>query len=243
MDMRVKQPEGAKPSSYYEQGASWAADVNGALRASRRVAWVIAGAAAVVAVLEAIAILTLAPLKTVVPYTILVDRQTGYVETAKGLQPGLLSQDASVTQSFLVQYVIARETFDAADLQQAYRKVNEWSTAPVRAQYQQSMKRSDPNSPLNLFTPTTQVSVTIKSVSLLTATTALVRFDTNRVEAGATSGERRSYAAVVAFRYSNAPLTMGERFINPLGFQVVSYRRDSETAATVVPPTAPARPQ
>jgi type IV secretion system protein VirB8 len=220
--------------AYYEAAASWSADVHGALRASRRVAWIVAGAAATVAVLEALALASLTPLKTVVPYTITVDRQTGYVQQISGLKPGALTQDQAVTQSFLVQYVLARETFDATDLRENYRKVLLWSAGDARAQYQTLMQRTTPNSPLNLYSPTTMVSVTIKSVSLLSPTTALVRFDTIRHEQESSSGSEQAYAAVIAFRYSGAPMTMGDRFINPLGFQVVRYRRDAESLAPLM---------
>jgi len=225
---------------HYQEAATWAADVHGALRASRRAAWIIASAAAVVAVLEAFALVALAPLKTVVPYTITVDRQTGYVETVSGLKPGSLTQDQAVTQSFLVQYVIARETFDATDLREQYHKVMSWSAGDARGQYQQLMQKSAPASPLNLYSPTTVVSTTVKSVSLLSPTTALVRFDTTRRDAGANTGSRQSWAAALAFRYSNAPISMGERFLNPLGFQVTRYRRDPETLTPtiVTAPTA-----
>ena len=217
--------------AYYRSAASWADDSKATLRTSRRVAWWIAGAAIVVAVLEAVALAALAPLKTVIPYTILVDRQTGYVQTVKGLEPGTMTQDSAVTQSFLVQYVIARETFDAADLRDNYHKVLVWSAGDQRTEYQREMQRANPSSPLNVYQPTTIVSTTIKSVSLLTPTTALVRFDTTRGENGSSAGEVRSWAAVLAFRYSGAPMSMEDRFLNPLGFQVTSYRRDAETVA------------
>ncbi len=228
---------GASRKGYYQQGESWAADVHGALRASRRIAWTIATVAAVVAGLEAFALAALAPLKTVVPYTITVDRQTGYVQLAEGLKPGgALTQDQAVTQSFLVQYVLARETFDATDLTGAYRKVLLWSAGDARAQYSQLMRKTTPDSPLNLYSPTTVVSVTVKSVSLLSPTTALVRFDTTRREAGSsTAAPAQAWAAVLAFRYTNAPMQMGDRFTNPLGFQVTRYRRDAETPVTATP--------
>ncbi len=224
--------------AYYDAAASWSADIHGALRASRRVAWWVAGAAVIVAVLEALALVSLTPLKTVVPYTITVDRQTGYVQQIGGLKPGVLTQDQAVTQSFLVQYVLARETFDATDLTENYRKVLLWSAGDARAQYQILMQRTTPNSPLNLYSPNTMVSVTIESVSLLSPTTALVRFDTVRHESESTSASQQAYAAVIAFRYTGAPMSMGDRFINPLGFQVVRYRRDAETLApvTIAPP-------
>jgi len=219
---------------YYQEGATWAGDIHGALRASRRVAWFVAAAAAAIAVLEALALAALAPLKTVVPYTITVDRQTGYVETVSGLKPGSLSQDQAVTQSFLVQYVIARETFDATDLREKYHEVMLWSAGDARDQYQRLMQKSTPSSPLNLYSPTTVVSTTIKSVSMLSPTTALVRFDTTRRDAGSTASSQQSWAAALAFRYSNAPISMGDRFINPLGFQVTRYRRDPETLAPTI---------
>ena len=227
----------------YAQAASWAADIHGSLRASRRAAWIIAGAAVVVAVLEALALTALTPLKTVVPYTILVDRQTGYVQTLQGLKPGPLTQDQAVTQSFLVQYVIARETFDAADLRENYRKIMLWSADNARSAYRQDMAKTNPTSPLVVNAPTTIVQTTIKSVSLLTPTTALVRFETMRRDGGSASGEIRAYAAVLSFRYTGAPMRMEDRFTNPLGFQVLSYRRDAETAPGVaVRPTGATAP-
>ncbi|MBE7220186.1 MAG: hypothetical protein INR64_17080 [Caulobacteraceae bacterium] len=216
---------------YYAEAASWSADTHGALRASRRVAWWVAGGACVVAALEALALAALMPLKTVVPYTISVDRQTGYVETVRPLAPGAISQDAAVTQSNLVQYVLARETFDATDLRDNYRKTLLLSAGPAREDYLRLMQKTTPDSPLNLYGPQTTVSVQVESVSLLTPTTALVRFTTTRHDAGAQTGTVQPYVAAIAFRYTSAPATQGERFTNPLGFQVTRYRRDSEAPA------------
>ena len=226
-------PEGRR--AVYQQAASWSADVHESLRASRRLAWIVAAAAGAIAVLLALAIVIMLPLKTVVPYTITVDRQTGFVEQARGLDTGNLTQEAAVTQASLVQYVIARETFDATDLRENYRKVMLWSGEQARQSYQRDMQRSTPNSPLNLYSAATVLAVTVKSVSTLSPTTALVRFDTTRRDPGATSGQQQSYTAVIAFRYTGAPMTMGDRFLNPLGFQVTRYRRDADTpvAATV----------
>lgn len=225
-----------KRAAYYAEAASWSGDIHGALRASRRVAWWVAGAACLVAVVEGLALAALAPLKTVVPYTISVDRQTGYVETVRPLAPGALSQDMAVTQSYLVQYVLARETFDATDLRDAYRKAVLLSAGDARGDYERLMKKTTPESPLNLYSPTTVVSTTIKSVSLLSPTTALVRFDTVRKEGGAPPAPPQAWVAAIAFRFTAAPASNGDRFVNPLGFQVTRYRRDAETAAVTPAP-------
>jgi type IV secretion system protein VirB8 len=43
------------------------------------------------------------------------------------------------------------------------------------------------------------------------------------------------WQALISYRFSGAPMRMEDRLINPLGFQVVSYRRDAEGPA--IPPT------
>lgn len=220
---------------YYTAAATWAADIHGSLRASRTLAWIVATIAVAIAGLEAVALAALAPLKSVVPYAISVDRQTGYIETVRPIEKGPLTQDQAVTHAHLAQYVIARETFDATDLPEAYRKVLLESAGDARSDYVRLMRKETPESPLNLYGPGTVVSTTIKSVSQLSPTTALVRFDTTRRDAGAPPAAPEAWAAVIAFRYTNAPRRMGERLVNPLGFQVTRYRRDAEGA-----PGAPA---
>jgi type IV secretion system protein VirB8 len=215
-------------TAYYAQGESWAQDVQGALRDSRRRAFMVAGAAVFVAVLEAIALAALIPLKTVVPYTITVDRQTGAIEEAQGIRPGALAQDVAVVQAFLAQYVLARETFDATDLQANYQKVAAWTDGAARDEYIGQMQRSNPQSPVNLNDTATVVKITVKSISLLSRTSALVRFDAERSSGSAAPTDRRSYAAVIAFRFTGQPMRSDDRFLNPLGFQVTAYRRDAE---------------
>jgi type IV secretion system protein VirB8 len=216
-------------ASYYAQGESWAQDVHGALRRSRRRAFMVAGGASLVAVLEAIALVALAPLKTVVPYTITVDRQTGAIETAQGVRPGALSEDVAVVQAFLAQYVLARETFDVTDLQVNYQKVAAWTRGAARDEYIRQMQRTNPQSPVHLNDASTLVKITVKNASLLSRTSALVRFDAERSSSGNARADRRAYAAVISFLFTGEPERSEDRFLNPLGFQVTSYRRDAET--------------
>ncbi len=216
-------------AAYYAQGETWAQDVQGSLRASRRRAFIVAGAACLIAILEAFALVALAPLKTVVPYTITVDRQTGYIETAQGIRPGALSQDVAVVQAFLAQYVLAREIYDVTDLQANYRKVSAWSNGAARDQYVKYMQRANPQSPVNVNDPATVVKITVKSISLLSRTSALVRFDAERNRGGTNAVERLPYTAVIGFQFTGEPMRNEDRFLNPLGFQVTAYRRDAES--------------
>ncbi len=228
--------------AYYREAGSWAADQIGALKKSTRIAWIVAGAAAVVAVVEGFALITLMPLKTVVPYTLMVDRTTGFVQELKPLDPGQITPDKALVQSMLVQYVIGRESFDIASVQADYRKVGLWSAEQARTDYLNRMRNGGPDSPLTLYPRSTVIETRVKSVSPLDNQSALVRFETIRRDAGGQAAPARPWAAVVEYRFSGEPMSTEDRFLNPLGFQVVRYRRDAEaleTATEVAPPPPP----
>ena len=224
--------------TYYADAATWSADINGGLRRSRTTAWWVAGATAAIAVLEALALALLVPLKTVVPYTITVDRQTGAAQLASGIVLGPMSQNDALLQSALAQYVIARETLDATDLAANYKKVGLWSAGSARSDYLQAMDRRNPASPLNGATADTVVATTVKQVTVMSPTSALVRFSTDRRE-GSGPATRSDWAAVMQFAFTGGPLSLEDRLINPLGFQVTHYRRDAEAAPGLTAPSLP----
>lgn len=224
----MKQQSRETLDAYYADAASWNRDRLQAVRSSQRIAWLAAGAAMVVAVFEAAALLLLMPLKTVEPYTLLVDRTTGFVQALKPLDPAKVAPDTALTQSFLVQYVIAREGFDSSIVQTNYRKVALLSGGAARSSYLSQMQVSNPQSPLVAYPRGTAIETRVKSVSPIGNNVALVRFDTVRTDPGRQSQPPTPWIAVIRYRYSGEPMTVEDRFVNPLGFQVVSYRRDPE---------------
>lgn len=215
--------------SYFAAAASWAQDRNAATVRSLRIAWIVACVAMAVAIMEALALIALIPLKTVVPYTLVVDRHTGFVQVLRGTQPDVIKPDAALTQAQLAQYVIARETFDIDSLGDQYRKVASWSAGDARRSYLAWMPRSNPDSPLNLYPRTGRVTTQVESVSPIGAQTALVRFRTVRQDSGQAAAIPAFWVAVVRYRYVSEPLSIEDRIVNPLGFQVVEYRRDQES--------------
>lgn len=216
--------------AYYKDAATWNRDRLEAMRKSQRIAWWVAIGAGTIAVLEAGALILLTPLKTVEPYTLLVDRTTGYVQALKPLDAEKVAPDAALTQSFLVQYVIARESFDIDTLTANYNKVASWSAEQARSGYLNAVQVSNPQSPLVVYPRSTVIETRVKSVSPLGRNVALVRFDTIRRDAGGQVQPPRSWVSVIRYRFSGEPMSLEERFVNPLGFRVLRYRRDPETA-------------
>jgi type IV secretion system protein VirB8 len=203
-------------------------------RAGRRTAWIFAFLLLIIVGAQAAAIAIMLPLKQVVPYTVTVDRQTGYVETARGVDLGDLKEDEAVVQSMLAQYVLARETFDPADFADRYDRVALWSLGQARddyvGQYQNGQALAD-------VRPGATIRVTIKKIELLSKDTARVRFYTTRQDPGA-APVMAAFEAIIRFRFTGAPMKMEDRFLNPLGFQAVAYRRDAEDVAAA--PRSPA---
>jgi type IV secretion system protein VirB8 len=236
----VVPPNGAAARAhYYEAASTWAQDTHETLRRSRRTAWIIAGIAVGIAAIQAVALVVLVPLKQTMPYTITVDRETGYVQTTRGVNLGTLSETEAVAQSFVVQYVLARETFDAADYREQYRKTLAWSQGAAETEYLRDWDKTNPNGIQSRVSPNTRIQVTVKSVTILGPRSAMIRFDTERSEGGGMPGMRQPWVASVVYSFSNKPISEQDRYLNPLGFQISSYRRDAETTQPVPMPGEP----
>jgi type IV secretion system protein VirB8 len=141
-----------------------------------------------------------------------------------------------------VQYVIARESFDAASLQASYRKVALWSEGKARAAYIAGMQAANPESPLTSLPRSTIVETRVKSVSPLGTGAAMVRFDTVRYDAGNRAQESRAWVVVIRYRYAGEPMRVEDRYVNPLGFQVSHYQRNPETLPPAPAPAATPSP-
>lgn len=227
---------------YYQQAESWSEERTQDITASRKIAWIVAGVAVAIALLEAIALVLLIPLKTVVPYTLLVDKQTGYVEELKPLEKRSITPDAALTRSFLVQYIIGREGYDIDSLNNSYRKIALWSAEDARARYITEMQASNPQSPIAQLPRSAVVQVKVLSVSSLSKDSSLVRFTTERTDQAGSGSPPQNFVAVIKYRFSGAAMSAEDRMTNPLGFQVIRYRRDPETAPGVAAPSAPSVP-
>lgn len=234
----------ADREAYYAEARSWGIDREADLRKSRRIAWIIAAIATGIAALLALALIALAPLKTVVPYTVMVDRTTGYVQVLEGKHPETVKPNTALTHSMLAQYVVAREGFEINSLAQQYKKVALWSGEGARRDYLALMPMSNPMSPLNVYPRSAQITVTVESVTPSGPDTVQVRFSTERRDMAQGAVAKGWYVAQLRYRFTGEPLSLEDRLANPLGFQVIEYRRDQEAApqATALPPPAALAP-
>jgi type IV secretion system protein VirB8 len=213
---------------FYAASRSWADGQVSASSREARIAWRVAAGASAVALLLALALALLVPLKSVEPYVLTVDRQSGTVEAQTTVGSGQLTQNEALIQAQMAGYVIARETFDATDLPQQYRRVQMMSSRPVASAYVAQMAATNPDSPLNTLNRGDTVEIDIRSVSLIGDSSGLVRFTATRTAPGAATGTSTNYVAAMSFGFNGRPMSQADRFANPLGFQVTRYRRDAD---------------
>ena len=224
---------GSSPSAGTEDpdaAATWERETYLSQRRSTRRAWACALAAALMAVLALLSLLLVLPLKEFAPYIVTVEKSTGWLEVTRGLDQGNLSENEAVTIAQIVRCVVARESFDATDYPTLFNQVGLCMTDRALDAYRRQHDQSNEDSPPVLYGFDGIIRVEIGSVNLLTATTAIVSFRTileyqNREVVN-------HWRAALTFGYTNKQFSMRDRFINPLGFQISSYRRDPDLSPT-----------
>lgn len=177
--------------------------------------------------LQAMALVFLVPLKTSVPFLI-KEEVSGAVTTVAPLNGNpAITYEESVRKYFLARYVISRETYDPADLAEAYRTVALMSDADEARLFNQTILSSNKQSPIAVYGQHGKRLIHIKSISFLNDRLAQIRVSATEQKL---SGQESvsEWVAIAGFRFGHAPALESERLINPLGFLVTSYRIDQE---------------
>ncbi len=210
-------------SRYMAEGRTWENEIFASAYQSRNRAWIFSFISMGIAVSSIITLMMILPLKTFEPYIVTVDRSTGYVEVTKTLQAGNLSQDEAITQSNLVRYLSARESYNSNPqvLRENYDFVALLSGGLALKEYQQLWNGENPDNPSIQLGHKASIDIKIQSVSFLNDKTASVRFirEVHKDNLLKTS----TWIAIIDFQYVQKPMKMIERFSNPLGFQITSY--------------------
>ncbi len=227
----------ASLKDYLAQAQSWELDRAQQADRSKRLAWAIAGAATILALVEAIALASLTPLKQVTPFVVRVDNSTGLIDvvpTYTGTQdPGEL-----VTRTLLNTYVIARERYFYGTAEPDFEQVAAMHPPAMNQDWAARWNKANPQSPLNLYKDGTTVRVQVRSISFLKMASqkvaAQVRF-TRYTRPGGTGDEQAAHwVATIDYAYTAPSRDEKLRSLNPLGFKVIEYHREPEVATQPV---------
>ncbi|MBL7684835.1 MAG: type IV secretion system protein [Deltaproteobacteria bacterium] len=209
----------------------WYYDLYRSAQVSRNRWFLVGVIALLITGIEGFSLLFLTPLKTVEPYVLQVDNKSGMTSVLKPLKDGKensLTEEEAITKSFIVKYVVSRETYDPQDLNRNYDLVRLMSSSDEAKRFDDEVSNSNPNSPVERFKTTTTRTVRIRSVSFLDQKKKIAQLRFVTTETGRNENKEEYWVAILSFRYINAPMDENDRLNNPLGFQVISYRIDQE---------------
>jgi type IV secretion system protein VirB8 len=214
---------------YFKDARSWDADNALKARRSQRLAYGVAATAIAVA-MSTIAFHVAAPLRTVEPYVIRVDRSLGAVDVVNVVSnTSQVTSDEAVGKYFLSQYVRSRESWVRPAADDLFRAAAVLSVPQEQQRLAIERRQETPTAPVNLYANGETVGVRIRNVSFINPRVAQVRF-IKLIQRGTAPDEASDWIATINFRYSDKPATEADRLYNPLGFQVVTYRADPEVA-------------
>lgn len=198
-------------------------------RRTAKIAWRIAGACLLVTGLAVGAVAGLTPLKTVQPFIVRVDNNTGATDVVSVLKHAEKSYGEVIDKYWLGQYVRYREGYDWENVQDTFDATNLLSSPTVQQEFSK-LYQDNANAPHKILRDTAKVIVKVKAISFV-GKMAQIRFDKVMVSLGTdkTTSEPQRYIATVSYEYKNAPMKDEDRLINPLGFQITSYRVDKES--------------
>lgn len=210
-------------------------------RRSERRAWRVAAVASMLALLLGAGYLRVMPLKERVPFLVMADASSGNATVARldeDFRHRSLSASEAIARANVAGFISLRESYDVAMMNlRDWRAVHAMSAPEVGKEYAALHAANNADSPFNTWGRSRAIRVRILSIQLLDGPDgapggATVRFQRSVYDKA--SGATRpldSRIATLGFTY-NLALRMDEpdRLENPLGFQVTSYRVDTDYA-------------
>lgn len=224
---------------YMADAQSWELDRARRAERSARRAWTVAGVASAVAVLCAVGVAGLTPLKQPIPVLIRVDSSSGIVDSVPAYQ-GTTDIPEIVTRQLLHSHITARERYFYATAEADYELVAAQNAPRENQQWAALWARTNPQSPLNAFRDGTTVRVQVRSITFLKLASGRndigqVRF-TKYARLGGTGDEQATHwISTVEYAYAKPSNDEKLRSLNPLGLRILEYRREPEVAGQTQP--------
>lgn len=174
------------------------------------------------------ALIALTPLKTVEPFLVRIDNNTGATDIVTILKEQTIKTDEALDRYWLTQYIKFREGYNYMTLQATYDATVLLSNDTVAKQFQ-AIYAGD-NAPHKLIRDSGQVVTTIKNISYV-GDMAQVRFSKQFLPNDPQVAKKPpvNYIATMAYEYQpKQGMKELDRLNNPMGFKVLSYKVETE---------------
>ena len=215
----------------YDNAITYEANRQLDLIRSRKTAWIVASISIILATLSILTIFLMMPLKTVVPYVIKENVMTGETRIVTMLDKKTLSTDEATDKFFASDYVKKREQYYYNILAKDYYQVLLYSDNNVQKEYQSIYAGEQGRD--KILSNNFKVEVEILSVVLSQSSgtqIATVRSKVTTLDLhSATKGVSSFITSTLAYEFQpDKEMREEDRLINPLGYTVLTYRKDRE---------------
>lgn len=163
--------------------------------------------------------------KSVDPFVIEIEERTGITNVVNPLSRKDLTTNEALNTYFIMKYLRARETYDYLVYRHNFSTVVRLLSSFSVYNAFKNFINNDPKSPIKIYGTNVSTTLKVRSIQFLEGTTAQVRFTIIR---NGDNNAKSDKIATITFTYLQMEMTPEERYVNPLGFQVVGYRIDDE---------------
>lgn len=213
---------------------NWYSDRHQAVQVQRNVLAVVSFVAIVFSAIAIFLVYSNIPIVTVEPFVIQVEPRTGVTQVVRSATARELTAQEAVNNFFIVRYVKARESFNPAIRQNIQIVRLSSDPATVFREYAFEISQQNPQSFAARSGGSGTREVKIKSMSRLDKNpscievTCSIQIRVRIVETVRGKVEKFDKVILMEYTYTTLNLSLEERYINPIGFRVLSYRADNE---------------
>ncbi|GMO62357.1 MAG: type IV secretion system peptidoglycanase PtlE [Rickettsiales bacterium] len=166
--------------------------------------------------------------KSLVPYVIELEDKSGVPTVVEQLNKTHFTADMTLKRYFLYHFIKAIEGYNPGTFKDDYKMIRLLASPGVWRQVSSKINPRNEKSPAILIGNRGLIDFQLKSMAFVTPNKATVRFTTKNQ--GQVEGFPEGQAMIldIEFVFADVQLSLEDRYINPLGFQVVRYVLDNE---------------
>ena len=153
--------------------------------------------------------------KSLEPYVIEVEQKTGVPTIVEQMTAQHFTGDQMIRKYFINQFVRSASAYDPKTYKTDAEKVRLFSTPSVYTDFRNRVNAKE-------LGPNSLIEVRIKSVQFPEPNTAQIRL-VRQINREGFDPQMKDEIITMGFYFANLDLSMEERLINPLGFQVSRY--------------------
>jgi type IV secretion system protein VirB8 len=208
---------------------NWYIERYDSILAQRNILLLFAGISIIAVCISIFAVSQIISTKTFHPIVIQVEESTGRTVIVNPINSEILGGNEALARYFIYKYIIARETYNAVDFDTIARKtVRLFSKTEVYGQYLNYIN-NQAYDPKKKYGNNTSTTLKVKSWNTLDKDSKkmIVRFSVNEI-----GGSQKIYnkIAVIEYDYVAMELSSTDNEINPVGFQILTYRVDDDNS-------------